>query len=233
MWTLVTGGAKNLGAALCLSLAEAGRSVVVHYSQSQREALDVVALCRAKGGQAEAIQGDLSSIENVQEFLRRYLERFPETNGIINNVGDYLLRSASETSIEEWTHLFQLNLHAPFLLTQALAPSLIRNKGNVINIGVSGLYQHKGSLKAAAYLLTKQALLGLTLSLAREWAPLGVRVNMVSPGELEHSVDHHLIPMERPATCSEVCRVVNFLLHPESQYLTGQNIEVAGGLGLG
>lgn len=233
MWTLVTGGAKRLGASLCLSLAEKGRPVVVHYRHSYKEAIEVVAQCKALGCQAETIQGDFKSVESVKEFITRYLQQFPETEVLINNVGDYLIGSALNTSIEDWTYLFQVNLHTPFMLTHALAPSLLRNKGQVINLGVSGLHRHTANIYRTAYALTKQGLWGLTLALARDWASQGVRVNMVSPGELDNSVDHRPIPMQRPASCWEVCRVVNFLLDPESAYITGQNIEVAGGLGLG
>lgn len=232
MWTLVTGGAKRLGAALCLSLAEKGRAVVVHYNKSQKEAFEIVAQCQAMGNSAAAIQGDFSSIENVQDFVERYLQQFPETELLINNVGDYLVRSALQTSINEWIYLFQVNLHTPFILSKALALSLIQKKGQIINIGVSGLHRHVANTYATAYNLTKQGLLELTLSLALEFASQGVRVNMVSPGELNISVDHHPIPMQRSAACWEVCRVVNFLIDSESNYITGQNIEIAGGLGL-
>jgi NAD(P)-dependent dehydrogenase (short-subunit alcohol dehydrogenase family) len=232
MWTLVTGGAKRLGAALCLALAEKGHSIVVHYRHSHKEALQVVAHCQAWGREAAAIQGDFSTLANVQDFVERYLQQFSETSTLINNVGDYFIRSALQTSIEDWISLFQINLHTPFILTQALAPSLIRNHGQIVNIGVSGLYRHAANTYATAYTLTKQGLWGLTLAAARELAPQGVRVNMVSPGQLDISVDRHPIPMHRSATCWEVCRVVNFLLDPESAYITGQNIEVAGGLGL-
>lgn len=232
MWTLVTGGAKRLGAALCLALAEKGHSIVVHYRHSQKEALQVVAHCQALGREAAAIQGDFSSLASVQDFIQRYLQQFSETGALINNVGDYLICSALHTSIEDWMSLFQVNLHTPFMLTQALAPSLVRYQGQIVNIGVSGLYRHAANTYATAYTLTKQGLWGLTLATARELASQGVRVNMVSPGQLEISVDRHLLPMNRSATCWEVCRVVSFLLDPESAYITGQNIEVAGGLGL-
>ncbi len=188
--------------------------------------------CQAIGSQAVAIQGDFSSIANVQDFTRRYLQQFPETGVLINNVGNYLICSALHTSLEDWSSLFHVNLHVPLILTQALASSLIKNQGQVINIGVSGLHRHAASTYATAYNLTKQGLWGLTLALARELAPQNIRVNMVSPGELNISIDHRSLPMHRPATCNEVCRVVNFLLEPESAYITGQNIEIAGGLGL-
>lgn len=232
MWTLVTGGAKGLGAELCEALAERGHSVAVHYNDSLPEAFEVVARCRAKGQKSDAIQGDFSTLAGVKDFLQRYQEQFSETAALINNVGDYLIGSALQTSTEKWIHLFQVNLHTPFILSQALAPSLIKNKGQIINIGASGLRRNSAQTYSTAYTITKEGLWSLTLSLARELASKEVCVNMVSPGELERSVDHHRIPMGRPASCAEVCRVVNFLLEPASHYITGQNIEVAGGLGL-
>lgn len=236
MWTLVTGGAKRLGADLCLALAEAGWPVVVHYNQSQDEALDVVAQCQAKGVQAAAIQGDFSSWAQLKDFMQRYLQQFPQTHALINNVGNFLTQTAQQTLMEEWEALFQTNLHAPFFLSQTLLPTLISCKGQIINIGVSGLHKQTGHSYAMAYALTKAALLEMTRSLARELASQGVRVNMVSPGMLDISVDLPAdvtqLPMCRPGYCREVSRVVTFLLDPASAYITGQNIEVAGGWGL-
>lgn len=232
MWTLVTGGAKNLGKELCIALAENGHSIVVHYRHSIHEALEVVEKCRSLQCHAEAIQGDFSSIEGVKDFLERYQKRFQETSLLINNVGEYLIGSALQTSLEEWISLFQVNLNTPFMLMQGLIPSIIKCKGQIINIGYSGLHRHVANTYASAFHLTKQGLWGLTLSLARELAPKGVRVNMVSPGELNTSIDHHKIPMLRQGTLREVCRVVKFLIDPESEYITGQNIDVSGGLGL-
>lgn len=231
-WTLVTGGAKNLGAALCLSLAEKGHSIVVHYNQSHRAAHEIVNQCKEKGVEAEAIQGNFASIDGVKEFLKRYQQQFPDTDLLINNVGDYLIRSAMQTHIEEWLKMFQLNLHTPFILSRALIPSLIKRQGQIINIGVAGLTKNSANTYSTAYFLAKDSLWGLTRSLARELAPQHVRVNMVSPGQLKISIDTHQVPMQRPAHCWEVCRVVNFLVDPKSSYITGQNIEVAGGLGL-
>ncbi len=232
-WALITGGAKGLGASLCLSLADEGQAVAVHYNTSKDEASEVVQECRKKGVCAEAIQGDFSNRETVEDFIKRYLHQFSETNILINNIGNYFIGSAAHTPIETWESLFQMNLHTPFMLSNSLAPSLLRNQGNIIHIGVSGILRQNANTYTTAYSLTKQALYGLTLSQAKEWATHGLRVNMVSPGELDYSMDHHKIPMNRPGTCLEVCRVVNFLLDPKNGYITGQNIEIAGGLGLG
>lgn len=232
MWALVTGGAKRLGAALCMAMAEQGYSVAVHYRQSCAEAKEVVASCQAKGVEAVAIQGDFSSPESVKKFTLSYLEQFPQTSLLVNNVGNYLIGSALQTSIDDWLNLFQVNLHTPFMLSRLMSETLIRNRGQIINIGASGLRRKSAHCYSAAYTLTKDGLWGLTLSLARELAPHNVRVNMVSPGLLDHSVDNYPVPMHRPAHDSEVCRVATFLIDPASAYITGQNIEVAGGLGL-
>ena len=235
-WILVTGGAKRLGAELCLALSRQGYAVVVHYRQSQQEAQEVVKQCRLLGGTAEEIQGDFSTQRGVEDFIKNYLTRFPQTKGLINNVGNYLIQSATQTKTAEWMDLFQTNLHTPFLLSNALKDSLIAHKGQIINLGVSGLKNSTANTYSTAYYLTKLSLWGLTLALAKELAPYDVCVNMVSPGHLENSVDLqkkiHKLPMHRPGSCSEVARVVTFLLDPANHYITGQNIEVAGGAGL-
>ncbi len=234
-WALVTGGAKRLGAALCLALAEKGYSVAIHYRHSQKEALEVKACCEDKGVSGEVIQGDFSTSQGTQAFIQRYKTQFPDTHLLVNNVGEYPVLSTLKTTPEEWESLFQTNLHTPHSLCYALSESLIKHQGQIINIGISGLFRLSASSHAAAYRLTKEGLWGLTRALASELAPNRVRVNMVSPGMLEISVNletfRHRLPMGRPASCLEVCRVVSFLIDPASEYITGQNIEVAGGFG--
>lgn len=232
MWGLVTGGAKRFGASVCLELAKRGFSVAVHYRNSHDEALEVASACRGCGVQSEVIQGDFATIEGLKRFVDIYLDRFSDTSVLVNNVGDYLARPVLDTTVDDWLSLFQLNLNVPFFLSKALMPSLREQKGQIVNIGVSGLNRNAAFSRAGAYMLAKEALWSLTRTMARELAPQDVRVNMVSPGELDISVDHLKPPMQRPAQCSEVVRVIAFLLDPESSYITGQNIEVAGGLGL-
>lgn len=235
-WTLVTGGAKHLGADLCYTLAQAGYNVVVHYNKSKTDAEKVAKKCQSFGVQAEIIQGDFSNQESLHTFIKNYLERFEQTQNFISNVGNFLIKSSLQTEINEWEELFQINLHAPFAIIKALSPSIIHHQGQIITIGVAGLTGHRANTYSTAYYLTKQSLYGLTKSLAKELAPQEVRVNMISPGFLAHSVDLadeiKKIPMKRPAKNEEICRVLTFLLDPKSSYITGQNIEIAGGFGL-
>lgn len=235
-WTLVTGAAKGLGAEICLELAKNGYDVVVHYNKSRKEAEEIANKCRQMGVKAETIQGDLASNEGVDSFISRYLERFPETSVLINNVGNYLLKSSTQTSVQEWQDLFQTNLTAPFVLSNALVPSLKKHRGHLINIGVNGLLFARADTYATAYSITKYGLWMLTRSLAKELAVEGVRVNMVSPGLMENAVDLEkilpLVPFKTATPLSEVAGLITFLLKPENTHITGQNIEVAGGLRL-
>lgn len=236
MWTLVTGGAKRLGAAVCFALADEGHSIVIHYNKSQKDAEDVQSKCLEKGVSAEIIQGDFSSTESIQSFIEEYLERFPDSMGLVNNVGNYFMKPLLQTGDAEWLDLFYTNLHAPFMLSKALMPSLIKSKGYIVNLGVSGLHYCKVNASAPAYLITKEALFGLTKSFALECAKEGVRVNMVSPGYTDIAVDlpNDLtkLPMKRAATSEEIARAVAFFVDPKNSYITGQNLEVSGGFRL-
>lgn len=235
-WTLVTGGAKRLGADICLALAREGYNIVVHYHRSQKEAMEVVEQCKLEGVQADAIQGDFSTTELAVDFIQRYRKRFEETENIVHNVGNYLIRPLMATTLEEWQSLLQTNLTVPFLLNKELMETLIRFQGSIIHVGVTGLQSLRANVDTGAYKLTKAALLMLTRSLAKEMASQGVRVNMVSPGYLDIAVDLpqdlNALPMHRAAQCGEISQVIAFLLDRRNSYITGQNIEVAGAVGL-
>ncbi|MCH9609897.1 MAG: 3-oxoacyl-[acyl-carrier-protein] reductase FabG [Chlamydiales bacterium] len=215
---LVTGGARQLGAAICKKLAGLGKRVVIHYNTSQKEAVELSKQCP----HSEIIQGDFT--HGLEDFIRRYKKHFPSTEGLINNVGNFALGKAS--SITTLDPLLQTNLTAPILLTNALLPSVKKNKGSIVNIGTSGLCNPW--VRATPFGLTKAALLFYTRSLAKELAPFNVSVNMISPGQLKHSEDlPQKLPMGRAGTVEEVADLIATLL--EQKYITGQNIEIAGG----
>jgi NAD(P)-dependent dehydrogenase (short-subunit alcohol dehydrogenase family) len=235
-WTLVTGGAKRLGAEICLCLADKGYNLVIHYNHSQTEALDIAEKCRKKGVQAETIQGDFSTVDSTLLFVNTYQNQFPNTLNLINNVGNYLLKPASTTTHAEWSQIIHNNLTAPFILIQALIENLKHSKGSIVNLGIAGLTNLRADKYSTCYSCAKTSLWVLTKSLALELAPFHVRVNMVSPGYLDFSKDLppdiSKLPMQRTASGKEVAEVIAFLLSPTNSYITGQNIEVAGGIRL-
>lgn len=232
-WILVTGAAKRLGREIALDLAKHQHDVVIHYNKSKEEAKETLRLCQSFGVKAEMIQGDFNFLSS---FIDNYLKKYPETKGLINNVGSFHTGLLSETSQHTWSELLQTNLEAPFLLTKALLPTLKRNQGKVINIGTVGLHSQRGNTMCPAYAVIKSSLWHLTLSLAKELVPFGVTVNMVSPGVLDFSCDlkdtYSLLPSKNPISSYEVARIVTFLIDEKSKNITGQNIEISGGFGL-
>lgn len=234
-WTLVTGGAKGLGAEICLTLAKEGLPVLIHYRSSHREASEIVEICR-QYAPAGKIQGDFSNSDSLNQFNETLHQQSYEVKNLINNVGSYLVKPALDYTQEELSQLFQTNLYAPYALIQSLIPGLKKLQGNIINIGVAGINALRADTYSIAYTMAKTSLGMLTKSLAKELAPSFVKVNMVSPGYLENAVDlpkdPSSLPMKRPAVFREVADVIAFLLKEENSYVTGQNIEIAGGVRL-
>jgi NAD(P)-dependent dehydrogenase (short-subunit alcohol dehydrogenase family) len=235
-WTLVTGGAKRLGAEICRGLAAQGKNVVVHYYSSEREAYMLAEELRAIGVRAELLYGDFSSLASTRAFMENYLDRFSKTEGLVNNLGPYRTGSSLQDSVEEAQNLLHLNVLVPLVLVQALTETLKKEKGFIINIGMVGCGTLSANTHAAVYNVTKSALYQFTKSWAKELADSHVKVNMVSPGYLEESIDLpvsvDLLPMRRVGSWKEIARAVCFLTLPGSEYITGQNIEVAGGVKL-
>lgn len=228
-WTLVTGGAKRLGAEICDALAREGHHVIVHYLSSEKEADAVVQRCQLHGVRAIKVRGDFSNPSGVNAFLAA-LPR--DIVHLINNVGNFLAKSPAETLAEEWGDLMQVNFLAPVAIAKELLPDIMDHCGTITNIGTAGINDLRADAKYAAYTASKRALLHWTKSLARELASAGVRVNMVSPGELDNSVnlkDPKALPMGRAGRLPEVADTLAFLVSARASYITGQNIEVAGG----
>ncbi len=232
-WTLVTGGSTGLGAAICRTLASQGNPVLVHYHQNSEAAHALVGNCRALGVEADCIQADFSSNDSVQVFIGRCQSLFGAIASLVNNVGEFSTGSATVTPVEQWKELFQLNVFAPVAIVQGLLPGITRASGCVVNMGMVGIQHSYADIYCSAYSAAKAALWQLTRSLAKELLASRVRVNMVSPGYLETSVvKPQSFPLGREASIQEVADLVAFLMGPSAHYITGQNIEVAGGVRL-
>jgi NAD(P)-dependent dehydrogenase (short-subunit alcohol dehydrogenase family) len=232
-WTLVTGGARRLGAAICRTLASQGKNIAIHYHTSEQEAHTLEVELTTLGVSAKKVQGDFSTLQSCEAFMTHYLSHFADTESLIYNVGPFQLDSPATASPQALEKLFHINTLVPLLLSQKLLPSLKRQKGHLIYIGMAGADQNCGYTHAFSYDLTKHALALLTRSFAKELASHGVRVNMVSPGYLEESIDipkSTPIPLGRVGCFTEVAEAVCYLL--SSHYITGQNLEVAGGVRL-
>ena len=235
-WTLVTGGAKGLGAEICRQLARRRHNLIIHYNKSLSQANQVAQECRQNGVEVALLQGDFSSNESTNRFCDQLLNQFEATQNLVNNVGNFLVKPIGETTFEEWHEIFQNNFYVPVSIIKALIPSLIQHRGGIVNIGVAGLNSHWADTYSPAYNAAKAALWTATRAYAKDLLAKGVRVNMVSPGYLENAVDlpHNpsSLPMGRPGSLAEAAHFVCELLSPQGAYITGQNLEVAGGIRL-
>ena len=232
---LVTGAAKRTGRGLALALAGAGADVVVHYGRSRQEAGSAVAEIAALGRRGIAIQADLGQPGEAERLIATALERAGRLDVLVNNVGNYPLGDPLGLTPDEFRATLETNLTAPYALIRAAQPALAASgSGHVINLGYAGVEHLAANTRAMAYQISKAGLLVLTRSLAQALGPAGIRVNMISPGHIDNSVDlpadiRRHVPLGRPARVDDIAGALLFLLSPAGAYITGANLEVAGG----
>ncbi|MEA3219042.1 SDR family oxidoreductase [Immundisolibacter sp.] len=232
---LVTGAARRTGRGLALALARAGADVVVHYGRSRQDAESAVAEIAALGRRGFAISADLAVPGQAEALIEAALTQAGRLDVLVNNVGNYPLGDPLGLAPEQFRATLETNLIAPYALIRAALPALVASgAGQVINLGYAGVEHMIANTRAMAYQISKAGLLVLTRSLAQALGPQGVRVNMVSPGHIDNSVDlpadiEKHVPLGRPAQVDDIAGAVLFLLSPAGGYITGANIEVAGG----
>ena len=241
---LVTGAGAGIGRACALALARQGASLAVHYHKSHDGAAALVAELTAAGTPAEAFAADLTRGDEVRGLAKAVAGRFQRIDVLVNNAGDLIARTGFlEMSESQWHAVLDVNLTSTFLMCQAVAPGMIANRhGAIVNMSSLAAW-NGGGPGAFAYSAAKGAIVSFSKGIAKDLAPHGVRVNCVSPGLIGETAFHGRftakesfeaaakgVPLARAGTPDEVARVVAFLASPDSSYLTGETIEVNGGL---
>jgi glucose 1-dehydrogenase len=246
MRALVSGGSSGIGAATCVRLAEAALArgeqpqiaVCGHKATTTQE--QAVRSIQSLGGTAIALVGDLSDPDVPGQLVDAAVAEFGGLDGLVANAGIANPGALCDLSVEDWDHMFSVNLRGAWLLAKASYPHLTRSRGSAcFTSSMSGQQPHAGH---GAYSPSKAALTMLAQTLALEWAPDGIRVNVVSPG-MTHTpltakmyadpqitkAREDIIPLSRIGDPTDIANVIEFLVGPLSGYVTGQDICVDGG----
>lgn len=230
---LVTGASKGLGRAIALTLAQEGYTVIIHYFNSEDDANETLQMIDKIGKEKAMIwQADLNNQVAIDTMFMMVEDIFGRLDILVNNVGNYLKKNILEVSFDEWQEIIHNNLTTVFYTSKLAIPLMKQHHfGRIINIGFASVGQIKAEPMITPYFIAKTGVLLLTKSLAKEVAKDNINVHLISPGVLENSLSKPIqdIPKGRTATFEEFCKVVTMLIAPESGYLTGTHIEVAGG----
>ncbi len=235
---LVTGASRGIGKAIALNLADTGAEVVINYSSSKDKAQEVVSNIEKAGGKAYALQADIADEDSVNNLIKNVLDRSGRIDVLINNAGITKDGLLMRMKTEDWQSVINLNLTGVFLCTRAVARAMLKQKqGRIVNItSVVGIMGNAGQ---ANYSAAKSGVIGLTKSTAKEFASRGITVNAVAPGFIQTDMTKELdsqailsaIPLGTFGTADHVAGTVRFLaIEPAAEYITGQVIQVDGGM---
>lgn len=242
MSVLITGGSRGIGAAIAREFAQKGQDVAISYLGSTEKAQAVVAECEQMGVRAVAIQADVSREDDCKRLLAEAKAALGPVAVLVNNAGQTRDGLAMRMSLEQWDQIITTNLTGTFLMCRAILPDLLKARaGRIINLtSVAGLYGNAGQ---ANYSAAKAGVIGLTQTLAKEVGSRGITVNAIAPGFIETDMTANLsdalkegarerIVLGRFGKAEEIAGVVSFLASDAAAYITGQVIEVSGGLRL-
>lgn len=230
---MVTGGARRLGRHLCERLVHRGYHVVCVYRASAGEAAGLVRDLAEAGHSARAVRADISRLADVERLFRDVDDTEGRIDLLINNVGNYNPQDVTRLDPAVWDDTIAANLSGAYYCCYH-ALQRLPDGGQIISIGMAGLEGIRANRRGADYYVSKTGLLVMSRALAAGYADRGIRVNMVSPGQLDNSIDlpppdeiGREVPMGRAGTMRDISQAVEYLL--DASYVTGANIDVSGG----
>ena len=233
----VTGGARGIGAAVVRRLAADGAAVAFTYQSSADVADALAADIVATGGRALALKADAADADAVIAAIGKAAAQFGKIDILVNNAGVLRMGDVAEFSLKDFDDTVAVNIRAVFVATQAVLPFMDRG-GRIINIGSTNAVRMPFA-GAAAYAMSKSALLGLVQGLSRDLAPRGITINNVQPGPVDTDMNpgnsdfaavmHGLMAIPRHGRPEEIAGMVAYVASPEAAFVTGSSLHIDGG----
>lgn len=237
---LITGATRGIGKQIAITLAKQGYNIALNYRKENEELENTKKEIEEIGVQVLAVKGDVANFEDCENFVKQVIERFGQIDVLVNNAGitkDMLLMRMKK---EDFEQVIDTNLVGTFNVTKNVVPYMMKARsGRIINI--SSVVGISGNAGQTNYSASKAGIIGFTKSLAKEIASRNILVNAVAPGFIETNMTDVLkddvkqeiaknIPLKRMGTTQDVANVVKFLASDDSSYITGQVINVDGGM---
>lgn len=237
---LVTGASRGIGKEVALKYAENGYDVIINYVSDKTDVKALENEFKEKGAECLILKADVSNQDEVQKLVDGAIAKFGKIDVLVNNAGitkDNLLMRMSE---EEFDKVLEINLKGTFLVTKAVTKYMMKKRtGSIINL--SSVVGVAGNAGQCNYSASKAGIIGFTKSIAKELASRNIRANAVAPGFIETDMTsvlpdnvkeaiHNQIPLKRMGSAKEVAELIYFLGSEKSSYITGQVINIDGGM---
>jgi len=243
---VISGASRGIGRATAIMLARHGANVVINYLSNQEEAQKVAASVEQLGRQAILVQGDVSKTEEANALINAAVSKWGRIDILVNNAGTGTRFKIADTTDEEWERVINVNIKSYFNLARAAMPHMMKQKSGKI-VAISSIVGKTGKAflaQSCTYAGVKAAIVGYTRGLAREGAPYGINANCIRPGWVDTDATARApaevraraeqdIPLGRTGHPEDIAGAVLYLASPLSDYVTGQALDVNGGLFIG
>jgi 3-oxoacyl-[acyl-carrier protein] reductase len=236
---VVTGGTRGIGRGIALGLAGEGARIALVYRANKAAAQMALRQLQAVGADCVAVETDITEPARAEQLVKTVADRYGRIDILVNNVGEFRWGTLAESSVEDWTGIFDSNVTTVFHMCRAALPLMRKGRwGRIINLGAVGAERAFGQAKISAYAAAKAAVVAMSRSLALEEAKNGITVNVVNPSSIDEKdltleearkLKDARYPIGRPPTVDDVAAAVSFFASEETEYVTGQVINVSGG----
>lgn len=235
---IVTGASRGIGRAICEELAKNGANIVINYAGSYEQALITEEICKKHGAKTILIKADVSKTEEVTQMVQKTIETFGKIDILVNNAGITKDNLVMKMTKEDFCDVIDINLVGSFLCMKEVYRTMMKQKyGKIVNISsVVGVVGNAGQINYSA---SKAGVIAMTKSLAKELGSRNINVNAVAPGFIKTDMTSDIknideieksIPLKRLGNTADIAKVVSFLSSDNAEYITGQVINVDGGM---